>query len=84
VGKAWLSGEISSAFACVAIERAYDLSERARSEVGASPRALADSQRTAMSQECERLSRLIARLSESIDRRDRTDIQQLLAEIDSR
>jgi hypothetical protein len=83
VVKAWLDGTISDRFASVAVERAYQLSEQTRTGLAASPQSIADSHASAIADQCERLSRLLARLEASIDGHDRGAARDALIDISS-
>ena len=78
VAHAWAAHEVSSGFARVAFDRIYELSEQTRRELTQTPRILADRPIAALSQECEELSRLIARLRVSIDDGDPQAAERLL------
>jgi len=78
VAHAWVAHEVSAGFARVAFDRAYQLAEQTRHELTESPRSLADRQTAALTQECEELSRLIARLRASIDVGDPQAAERLL------
>jgi hypothetical protein len=71
VMRAWLDGQVSDQFTHAAIERAYELSEQTRSTLTSSPELLADSRAVAMTQHCEELSRVLARLGADVEHGDR-------------
>ncbi len=75
---AWLNGDVSDQFARAAIERTYELAEKTRTSLTASPASLSDSRAAALATDCEQLSRALARLGDSIDRGDRAAAQTAL------
>ncbi len=81
VVRGWLAGDLSDQFAGAAIERAYELSEQTRTDLTASPRLLADRRAASLTEDCEQLSRLLARLGASIHRGDHAAAQTALADI---
>lgn len=80
-GRAWVSAEVSTAFTRDAVAQWLQLLDAQRSDLDAMPADLAGADTAALSQECERLSRHMARLWKAADEEDRRAAQQVLADI---
>jgi hypothetical protein len=62
IGRAWLSGAVSGTYTRTALAQTLLLVEQERTALTAAPAALADPRGAALSQQAEKLSRLIAGL----------------------
>jgi hypothetical protein len=81
--RAWISAEVSTAYTRDALAQLLQLLDSERSDLDATPADLTDSDTAALSQECERLSRHVARLWKAADEGDRGAAQQLVADVGS-
>src|SRR4030095_14539 len=60
IADAWLSGDVSGTYARTALDRTFYLVEQERAKLASRPEMLQDARGTALSEDAEQLSRLIA------------------------
>lgn len=77
VADSWVSGQVSTAYARAALDRAFQLSEATRAELASTTRTINDPQASALAQGCEGLSRHIAALAAAVDSNDRAAASRL-------
>jgi hypothetical protein len=82
VGRAWLSGTVSRNYARITLERTRQLVEQQRTELAATPQRLVDPRGALLSQEEERLSRMLALLWQSVNEGDSASVRAHLSTLD--
>lgn len=60
IAEAWLHGDVSGTYTSAALEQTFHLVEQERTKLASKPEMLQDARGAALSQQSERLSRLIA------------------------
>jgi hypothetical protein len=81
IGEAWLAGNVSGTYTYTAFEETLRLLDDQRASLTASPQALADARGGELSQNAERLSRLLALLMADVRRSDGSSARTHLAEL---
>ena len=81
IGEAWLAGDVSGTYTCTAFDQTLRLLDLQRASLTASPEALADARGGHLSQNAERLSRLLALLMQDVRRSDGSSARTHLAEL---
>ena len=77
----WLAGQISGTYARAALETTFQLAEQERAVLTKTPRTLQDSRGAALSQQAERLSRVLADLMLDVAAADDASARQHLSDI---
>jgi hypothetical protein len=77
----WLGGQVSGTYARAALEKTFQLVEQERAALASRPQALHDPRGAALSQNSERLSRLIADLMLDVADADGASARRHVAEI---
>jgi hypothetical protein len=81
IATAWLNGDTSSTYTLTALEQTFLLVEQERSALATSTGMLVDPRGASLSQSAERLSRLIARITEDVRTSDGAEARRHLADI---
>ncbi len=81
IGQAWLSGAVSGTYTATALEQTLLLVEQERTALTASAETLSDPRGAALSQDAEKLSRLIASLLSDVRDADPAAARQHLGAI---
>jgi hypothetical protein len=81
IGEAWLAGRTSGTYTSTSLEQVFLLTEQERTALASTPRMLLDPRGAALSQDGERLSRLIATLIHDVRAADATAVRQHLSTI---
>jgi hypothetical protein len=81
IGEAWLAGDVSDTYARTALEQTFRLVEQERSALASSPQSLLDPRGAQLSQDAERLSRLLAAMIGDVRAADARSARQRLADI---
>jgi hypothetical protein len=81
IGEAWLAGSVSGTYSRTALEQTFLLVEQERATLASSPEALIDPRGAELSQAAERLSRLLAAMTQDVTRADTPSARRHLAEI---
>jgi len=81
IGQAWLAGDVSGTYTYTALDQTLRLLDHQRASLTAAPQALADARGEQLSENAERLSRVIARLMADVRRGDGSSARQHLAEL---
>jgi len=81
IAEAWLSGDVSGTYARTALEQTFYLVEQERARLASRPEMLQDSRGATLSQDAERLSRLIASMIGDVGIADGAAARQRLASL---
>jgi hypothetical protein len=81
IAQAWLNGDTSGTYTLTALEQTFLLVEQERSALASSTGMLVNPRGAALSQSAERLSRVIARISEDVRSSDGREARRHLADI---
>jgi hypothetical protein len=81
IGQAWLAGDVSGTYTYTAFDQTFRLLDDQRASLTASPQLLADARGGQLSQNAERLSRLLALLMADVRRSDGSSARKHLAEL---
>jgi hypothetical protein len=81
IGNAWLAGQVPAAYARTAFNQTRILVEKQRTELTGSPELLADPTGAMLSQEQERVSRVLALLEKAVNDADTSEGRARLAAI---
>lgn len=79
VSGAWLSGQVSGTYTRTALDQTFSLVEQERSRLASTPAMLQDPRGAALSQDAERLSRLIALIISDVQSANGPSARQRLA-----
>jgi hypothetical protein len=81
IGDAWLAGSVSGTYTRVALEQTRRLVEQERAALASEPQSLVDERGAQLSQAAERLSRLLAAMTEDVRTADASSARRHLTEI---
>lgn len=81
IGEAWLSGNVSGTYTRTALEQTFYLVEQERARLTSRPEMLQDPRGAALSQDAERLSRVIASMIGDVGTADGDATRQRLASL---
>jgi len=77
----WLGGQVSGTYTRVTLEKTLQLVEQERADLASAPQALQDPRGAALSQQAERLSRLLAALMLDVTAANGASARQHVGEI---
>ena len=81
IGEAWLAGSVSGTYARTALEQTRRLVEQERTALASAPQSLVDARGAQLSQAAERLSRLLAAMTQDVRTADAPSVRRHLTEI---
>jgi hypothetical protein len=81
IAEAWLSGNVSGTYTRTALEQTFFLVEQERAKLASTPEMLQDPRGAALSQDAERLSRLIASMIGDVGSANGDSARQRLASL---
>ena len=81
IGEAWLSGNVSGTYTRTALEQTFYLVEQERAALASKPEMLQDPRGATLSQDAERLSRVIASMIGDVDTANGNAARQRLASL---
>jgi hypothetical protein len=81
IGEAWLSGDVSGTYTRTALEQTFYLVEQERARLVSRPEMLQDARGAALSQDAEKLSRVIASMIGDVDTSNGNAARQRLASL---